>query len=96
MNKQSILEQLKKIKPVLSEKYGLTELALFGSYSRNEQSDTSDIDILVNYQNPMGMRYFDMVYELADVFKEKKVQVISKDCIKPNYFDRIKSDLIYA
>ena len=96
MNKQSILEKLRMIKPVLSEKYGLTELALFGSYSRNEESDQSDIDLLVNYRSPMGMRYFDMVYELEDIFKETKVQVISRDGIKPNYFDRIKSDLIYA
>ena len=96
MNKQSILEKLRMIKPVLSEKYGLTELALFGSYSRNEESDQSDIDLLVNYRSPMGMRYFDMVHELEDIFKETKVQVISRDGIKPNYFDRIKSDLIYA
>lgn len=96
MNRQFILEQLKKIKPVLSEKYGLTELALFGSYSRQEQNDESDIDIFVNYQNPMGMRFFDMVYELENIFKEKKIQVISKNGIKPNYFDRIKSDLIYT
>ena len=96
MNKHLIIQQLKKAKPLLSEKYGLTELALFGSYSRNEETEISDIDIMVDYQNPMGFKYFDLVYELEDIFKEKKVQVVSKDGIKLKYFERIKHDLIYA
>lgn len=96
MDKQFIIEQLKKIKPILSEKYGITELALFGSYSRNEENEKSDIDIMVDYQNPMGLKYFDIAYELENIFKEKKIQVISKAGIKPRYFDRIKQDLIYA
>ena len=96
MNKQLIIEQLKKVKPVLSEKYGLTDLALFGSYSRNEETDLSDIDIMVDYTSPMGLKFFDMVYELEDIFKERKVQVVSRAGIKPKYFDRIKHDLIYA
>ncbi|MEO8413778.1 MAG: nucleotidyltransferase family protein [Ginsengibacter sp.] len=96
MDKQIIIQQLKKIKPILSEKYGITELALFGSYSRNEQTEISDIDIMVNYQRPMGLNYFDLVYELESIFKEKKIQVVAKAGIKPKYFDRIKQDLIYA
>ena len=96
MNKHFIIEQLKKIKPVLTKKYGVTELALFGSYSRNEETEKSDIDILVNYSHPMGMKFFDIVYELEDVFKEKSVQIVSRKGIKPKYFERIKPDLIYA
>ena len=96
MNKQLIIQQLKKVKPVLSEKYGLTDLALFGSYSRKEETDLSDIDIMVDYTSPMGLKFFDMVYELEDIFKERKVQVVSRAGIKPKYFERIKHDLIYA
>ena len=96
MDKKIIIQQLKKVKPILSKKYGLTELALFGSYSRDEETDLSDIDLLVDYEGPMGLKYFDMVYELEDIFTEKKVQVVSKGGIKPKYFDRIKEDLIYA
>jgi predicted nucleotidyltransferase len=96
MNKQLIIEQLKKVKPVLSEKYGLTDLALFGSYSRNEETDLSDIDIMVDYTSPMGLKFFDIVYDLKEIFKEKKVQVVSRAGIKQKYFERIKHDLIYA
>lgn len=96
MDKQAIIKQLKKVKPLFSEKYGITELALFGSYSRNEETDKSDIDILVSYKNPLGLNFFDMVYELEDLFKNKTIQVVSRGAIKPKYFDRIKEDLIYA
>lgn len=95
MDKQIIIQQLKKAKPILSKKYGLTELALFGSYSRNEETNLSDIDILVDYKNPMGLQYFDLVYYLEDLFEGQKVQVVSKGGIKPEYFERIKQDLIY-
>lgn len=96
MDKQTIIKELKKVKPSFSEKYGITELALFGSYSMNEETDKSDIDILVSYKNPLGLNFFDMVYELEDLFKNKKIQVVSRGAIKPKYFDRIKQDLIYA
>ena len=96
MDKQAIIKQLKKVKPLFSEKYGITELALFGSYSRNEETDKSDIDILVSYKNPLGLNFFDMVYELEDLFKNKTIQVVSRGAIKPKYFDQIKEDLIYA
>ena len=96
INKHIIIQELKKVKPILSQKYGLTELALFGSFSRNEETDLSDIDIMVNFKNSLGLNYFDMVYELEEMFKEKKVQVVSRGGIKPKYFERIKEDLIYA
>ena len=96
MNKQTIIHRLKDIKPALYETYGITELALFGSYSRDEATEKSDIDIMIDYQSPMGMRFFDIVYELEEVFKNKKVQVVTRKAIKPKYFNRIKPDLIYA
>lgn len=95
MNKELIVQKLKQIKPVLHEKYGVTELALFGSYSRDEQTDKSDIDIMVSFTKKLGMEFLDMIYELDELF-EKEVQVVSKDGIKPKYFQAIKDDLIYV
>jgi len=96
MDKNTILETLKDIKPVLTEKYGVTELALFGSYSRGGQTEKSDIDVMVSFSFPLGFEYFDLVDELKNTFKPKEVQVVSKKAIKPKYFDAIKKDLLYA
>lgn len=95
MDKHSIITKLKDIKPVLNEKYGVTEMALFGSYSRDEQTPDSDIDIMVDIDRPHGFSFLNIVYELSALF-DKEVQVVSKGGIKPKYFAAIKPDLIYV
>ena len=71
---------------------------LFGSYSRNEADENSDIDILVelDHSTPIGMRFFSYSGELQHLLK-KKVDIVSDEGIskyvKP-YIDREKV-LIY-
>jgi predicted nucleotidyltransferase len=96
MDKLIILQKLRKLKPVLQQNYGLSEIALFGSYSRDEQTQESDIDIMVDFSSPIGIEYFNLVYSLNDAFKNCKVQVVSKKGIKQKCFDRLKQDLLYA
>jgi predicted nucleotidyltransferase len=96
MDKYYIIEKLKEIKPVLHKKYGVTELALFGSYSRDEQTEQSDIDIMFDYEGRIGKEFFYICYALDDLFPDKKVQVASKRGIKEKYFNVLKQDLMYA
>ena len=96
MDKATILSELKRVKPELAKAYGLTELALFGSYSRDEQTPQSDIDLMVDFDVPHFNTFFDCVSTLKDLFKEKEVQVVTKGGIKPQYFNAIKTDLLYA
>lgn len=96
MNKQVILQKLSLLKPELQEKYAVSELALFGSYSRDEQTGNSDIDIMVDFSKPIGIEYLDVVYRIQAAFEEVPVQVVAKKAIKEKYFDRLKQDLLYA
>lgn len=96
MDKSTVLSKLRKIKPELEEKYGLKELALFGSYSRDEQKPDSDIDLIVDFKEVNVDNFFNCIFELEDTFPEKKVQVVTRGGIKPKYFEAIKPDLIYA
>ena len=95
IDKETIVSKLREIKPVLAQKYTVTEIALFGSYSREEQNANSDIDIMVSHANPLGFKYFDLVYELKNLF-DIEVQVVSRKAIKPGYFEVINKDLIYV
>lgn len=95
MTTTEVIERLKAVKPQLQEKYTVDELALFGSYSRNEQTPQSDIDILVSHTSPLGFRFLDMVYELDNLF-DTEIQVVSKSGIQPKYLAAIQSDLIYV
>jgi predicted nucleotidyltransferase len=95
MDKQQIIQKLKTAKPLLQHEFGVTKLALFGSYSRDEQTDKSDIDIMVEYDKKLGMKFLDLIYQLDTLF-DKEVQVVSRNAIKPKYFAAIQQDLIYV
>lgn len=95
-NRQTILAALKKAKPSLEIKYGVKDLALFGSYSRNTAiAGTSDIDVMVDFLQPIGITFIDLADELEQLLQQK-VDLVSRKAIKPKYFNVIEPDLIYV
>jgi predicted nucleotidyltransferase len=96
MNKADIIYKLKQLKPELARKYGLTALALFGSYSREEQKPDSDIDLLIDLKTPNADYFFDCAFALQDSFKDKTVEIVTAGAIKPKYLEAIKPDLVYV
>lgn len=52
MNRDQLIEVLKEHKPVLAKRFGVVELALFGSAARDRAEDDSDVDILVGFDGP--------------------------------------------
>ena len=69
MNRSRALELLTESKPVLAARYGVTQLALFGSTARNNARSDSDIDILVAFDGPAtSERYFGVQFYLEDLF----------------------------
>jgi predicted nucleotidyltransferase len=93
--KEEILEILRAHKQSLVSRYPISSIALFGSYARNEATTTSDIDIMVELKQPVGLEFLDIAYELEAVFKQK-VDLVSKAGVKPRYFEFLKKDLIYV
>jgi hypothetical protein len=90
-----ILKLLHQNKQILFNKYPIKELALFGSFARNEQNVSSDIDILVEFNKNVGIEFIELADELEDLIK-LKVDLVSKNGIKDNYFQFIKNDLKYV
>lgn len=79
----------------LSAKYGLSTLAIFGSYGRQQQKEDSDIDILVDFKKPIGIEFIDLADELEELLNNK-VDLVSRNGIKPQYFKHIERDLSYV
>lgn len=95
-DKQTILATLKRVKPSLEKKYSVKELALFGSYSRNTAvTGKSDVDVLVDFSQPIGLAFVDLADEL-ELLLQLKVDLVSRGGIKPKYFTVIEPDLIYV
>lgn len=95
-DRQTILAVLRQVKPSLEKKYGIKDLALFGSYSRNEAiPGKSDVDVMVDFTQPIGLAFVDLADEL-ELLLQMKVDLVSRGGIKPKYFSVIEPDLIYV
>lgn len=81
-NLDEIIRKLKELEPELTEKYKVKSLAVFGSFARNKQVENSDLDVLVEFSEPVGFEFF-----RAQRFLEEKlgmkVDLVTRDAIKP-------------
>lgn len=70
MNRDEILDTLRAHKPVLAERFGVSGMALFGSFARDQATDSSDVDILVSFgQTPNWRLYFGAQFYLEDLLR---------------------------
>ena len=91
----SIKQILTQLKPELTQKYFVNSIGLFGSIVRDDFTDKSDVDIIVDFSKPIGIEFID----LADYIESKlskKVDLVSRNGIKPKYFQQIQSEIIYV
>ena len=79
----------------LEEKFKVKTIAVFGSYARKEQTPESDIDIIVEFKEPVGFLFIHLADFLEKIL-ETKVDLLTFDAIKPNRKEYIMEDLIYV
>ena len=92
-----IIKKIKGKLPIFKDKYDIEELGIFGSYIRNEQSEKSDLDVLVLFNKPNRMtlfKYSALERELSDLL-EKQVDLVDKAVLKPNIGKSILKEVIY-
>ncbi len=89
---KSILAQHKE---ELRDRYNVKEIGIFGSYIRGEQRAKSDLDILVEFEEPIGLVFIELA-EFLESILEVKVDLVSKGAVKPNRWRYIEEDLIYV
>lgn len=92
---QEIKNTLSNHKNRLFSDYPIKSMAIFGSYSRREQNESSDLDILVEFSDKIGIRFIDLANDLEQIVGFK-VDLVSKKGIKEKYLESINSDLIYV
>ncbi len=97
MSLEEIKGILEKHKEEIREKYGVVIIGIFGSYVRGEQKETSDIDILVELEKPIGFKYFELWDELEKILG-LPVDMLTIKAVKqkPLLWESIKEDLIYV
>lgn len=86
---------LTKLKPALMSKYGVDTLGLFGSIVRDDFTDQSDIDIVVTFSKPIGIEFIDLADEIEEKLN-RKVDLVSRNGIKPKYYAAIEPEVLYV
>jgi predicted nucleotidyltransferase len=89
---QNILTDLKS---ELTDKYHVSQLGIFGSYARGDYNSASDIDIIVEYSQKPSL--FGLI-ELQDYLSDRlqmKVDLVTKEGIKPQIKEKILAEVIY-
>jgi uncharacterized protein len=93
--REEILAGLGAAKSDLQERFRVRTLALFGSYARNQQTERSDVDILVEVDPSIGLGFVSLAEELERRLQEP-VDLVSSRAVKPNRRRLIEPDLIYV
>lgn len=89
LSKTDIESTLKQIKPLLADKYHVSSIGYFGSFAKGEQTDTSDLDLLVEFSKPVGWEFFTLEKFLEQTFG------IRIDLVTPNALkNRIKESIL--
>jgi len=94
MNRQQVLKKLSEAKPVLTERYGVTRLALFGSTVRDEARPDSDVDIVVGFDGPAtSSRYFGVQFYLEDELG-CPVDLVTEKALRPELRPHIEREAV--
>ncbi len=96
MRKQEVLQLLAQHKPELARRFGVTDLALFGSTVRDTARPDSDVDVLVSFDGPAtAKRYFGVQFYLEDLFGSP-VDLVTDKALRPQLRPYIEASAIHV
>jgi hypothetical protein len=99
MDKHKIISILRDNISFIKNEYGVSKIGIFGSYSKNIQTDNSDIDLIIKFEKPIGLKYFELIDFLeeklgknVDVITEKGLEQIRIKSVS----DSIRNEITYV
>ena len=97
--KTQTLKLLKRSYPYLVDEFGVAKIGIFGSVAKETNKETSDVDIVVEFQKPIGLKFIDLVDYLENLL-QTRVDVLTRDGIDniriKNIADDIRKHIIYV
>ena len=93
LSRELILSTLRKHKGEILKQFPVKRLALFGSVVRNEQTVRSDVDILVDVDPSIGLRFVNLAENLQEMLR-CKVDLVSRRGVKPSLLKMIEAESI--
>lgn len=94
-SRDQIIATLHRQRELLSSRYPIRRLALFGSWARGDAREDSDVDVLVEVDGSIGLRFVDLADEIERSLG-RRVDLVSRRAIQPALWKRIEPELIDA
>ncbi|MFQ6076640.1 MAG: nucleotidyltransferase family protein [Candidatus Bathyarchaeia archaeon] len=93
-NIEEIKSKLEELKPLLKERFRINRIGIFGSYVRKEDEEGSDLDILVEFEEPISLlKFVELENYLSDALSIK-VDLVMKDALKPRIGKHILEEVV--
>ena len=93
---ENITSIIKEQKPLLRSRFNVKEIGVFGSFVRGEQGETSDLDILVELDKPIGIIEYVALQNYLSDKTGKRVDLVLKSALKPGASERILREVVYV
>lgn len=92
LKREDIIKILRNNYPHLTSEYGVKRIGLFGSYARNQPTETSDVDLVVEFDRPIGFRFVEFTEHLERLLG-KQVDVITPAGLQGIRIERIAKNI---
>jgi predicted nucleotidyltransferase len=93
LTREKVLELLQANYPFLAGEFGVSKIGLFGSFAKGQPDETSDIDIVVEFDRPIGYRFVDLVEYLENLLG-RKVDVLTPAGIQGIRIERVAKSIV--
>lgn len=96
MMKKEVVDILRSCKPEIDSRYGVYRVGIFGSFVREQQKKTSDIDILVSFSGEIDLFDFLDLRDFLQARLKRKVDLVMETALKPAIGKRILAEVEYV
>lgn len=94
MKRDEVLDTLRAHQDTLAMRFGVSRLALFGSFARDQATDASDIDILVRFDGPATSKsYFGVQFYLEDLLG-RPVDLVTDKALRPQFRPYVEREAV--
>ena len=95
-NSNKYLNMIREKSNVLRDEYLVKDIGIFGSVARGEQTASSDVDIVVEFSEPVSFFHFLDLEDFLSRTLGKKIDLVTKRALKPAVKEQILKDAVYA
>ena len=95
MTKKTVLNSIRVHKKELHEKFTVRKIGVFGSLARDDADGESDVDVLVEFDQPTFDHYMDLKFFLEQLLNVE-VDLVMADTVKPRLRPYISQEVVYV